>query len=157
MNVNLNVSIFLDLKNAFDMVSHDILLSKLSARGICGKTHCLFKTFLENRKQICYVKGQKSLANRTDCGIPQGLCLGSLLFIRYINDFEHYLQGATPNLYADDTSIACLSSDSASLQGNIDIEMANVVEWMKQDRLSLNTNKSQFMVIKLFKTPQQPE
>ena len=76
-----NVSIFLDLKKAFDTVDHDILLSKLSAFGICGKTHCWFKTYLKNRKQFCYVEGQESSMNRIVCGIPQGSCLGPLLFI----------------------------------------------------------------------------
>ena len=144
----LNVSIFLDLKKAFDTVDHDILLSKFSAFGICGKTHCWFKTYLENRKQFCYVEGQESSTNRIVCGIPQGSCLGPLLFIIYMNDFERCLQGAVPNLYADDTSITCSSTDSASLQRNIEIEMANVAEWMRQNRLSLNANKSEFMVIR---------
>ena len=40
----LNVSIVLDLIKAFDTVDHDVLLSKLSASGICGKTHSWFKT-----------------------------------------------------------------------------------------------------------------
>ena len=75
----INVSIFLDLKKAFD--THDILLSKLSAFGICEETHCWFKTYLANRKQFCYVEGQKSSTNKIDCGIPQGSCLGSLPFI----------------------------------------------------------------------------
>jgi len=54
-------------------------------------------------------------------------------------------------MYADDTSITCSSSDSASLIStrNIDIEMANFAEWMRQNRLSLNANKSEFMVISL--------
>ena len=56
----LNVSVFLALKIAFDTVDHDIMLSKLSAFGICGKTHCWFKTYLENRRQFCYVESQTS-------------------------------------------------------------------------------------------------
>ena len=50
-------------------------------------------------------------------------------------------------MYADDASINRSSSDSASLQMNIDFEMANVAEWMRQNRLSLNANKSEVMVI----------
>ena len=100
---------------------------------------------VKNRKQFCYVEGQKSPANEIGYGIPQGSCLGPLLFIIYTNDFERCLQGATPNMYADDTSITCFSSDSASLQRNIDIEMTNVAEWMRQNRLSLNANESEVM------------
>ena len=62
-----------------------------------------------------------------------------------MNDFERCLQGAVPNMYADDTSITCSSTDSASLQRNIEIEMANVAEWMRQNKLHLNANKSEFM------------
>ena len=47
-----------------------------------------------------------------------------------MNDFERCLQGAVPNMYSDDTSITSSSTDSASLQKNIEIEMANVAEWM---------------------------
>ena len=66
----------------------------------------------------------------------------------YMDDFERCLQGAVPNMYADDTSITCSFNDSASLQRNIEIEMANFAEWMRQNRLSLNAKKSEFMVIR---------
>ena len=48
----------------------------------------------------------------------------------------------------DDTTITCSSTDRASLQRNTDTEMANVAEWMMQNRLSLNANKCEFMVIR---------
>ena len=51
-------------------------------------------------------------------------------------------------MHADDTNITCSSTDSASLQRNIEIEMANVAEWMRQGRVSLRANKSEFMVIR---------
>ena len=52
-----------------------------------------------------------------------------------MNDFERCLQGAVPNMYADDTSTTCSSTDSASLKRNIEIEMANVAEWMRHNNL----------------------
>ena len=64
-----------------------------------------------------------------------------------MNDFERCLEGAVLNMYADDTSITCSSTDIASLKRYIEIQMANVAEWMRQNRLSLNANKSEFMVI----------
>ena len=72
----LNVSVFLDLKKAFDTVDHDILLSKLSALGVIEKSHCWFTSYLRNREQFCRVDGQKSSTKSVNCGIPQGSCLG---------------------------------------------------------------------------------
>ena len=143
----LNVSVFLDLKKAFDTVDHDILLSKLSALGVIETTHCWFTSYLRNREQFCRVDGQNSSTKSVNCGIPQGSCLGPLLFIIYVNDFERCLQGASPNMYADDTSITCSSADSDSLLRNINDEMTNIAEWMRLNKLSLNADKSEFMVI----------
>ena len=58
-----------------------------------------------------------------------------MLFIIYANNFEHFLQGATPKMYADDTSITCFSADSNSLLRNISNEMANVVDLMRLEKL----------------------
>ena len=65
----LNVSVFLDLKKAFDTVDHGILLSKLSALGVTGKTHCWFTSYLKNREQFCCIDGQKSSTSSIDCGM----------------------------------------------------------------------------------------
>ena len=62
-------------------------------------------------------------------------------------DFERCPQGIAPNVYADDSSITCSSTDSASLQRKIDIEMCNVPEWMRENRLSLNGDKSESLLI----------
>ena len=80
---NVNPTIFLDLKKAFDTVDHDMLLKKSSAYGIRGKAGGWFDSYLSSRKQFCSLNGQHLKARDVTCGIPQGSCLGPLLFIIY--------------------------------------------------------------------------
>ena len=46
-----NFTVFLDIKNAFDMIDHNILLTKLSYYGISDKELQLFRSYLCDRKQ----------------------------------------------------------------------------------------------------------
>ena len=69
-------SVFIDLRKAFDTVNHEILCQKLS----------WFQSYLSNRKQFCRVNGIDSKTERIEVGVPQGSCLGPLLFLVYIND-----------------------------------------------------------------------
>ena len=96
---------FLDPKKAFDTVDHDILLAKLSAYGVDGVTYNLFHSYLTDRQQYCHVSGYGSSKKHVQCGIPQGSCLGPLLFIMYVNDFEQCLENCTPSMYEDDTLV----------------------------------------------------
>ena len=84
----INISVFLDLKKLFDKVDHGILLSKLSKYGIIGTPLRWFTSSLTSRKHFCQLNGQKSNLNLVQCGIHQGLCLGSVIFILYVNNFE---------------------------------------------------------------------
>jgi hypothetical protein len=56
------VGIFLDLKKAFDVVNHDILLAKLHKSGISDPTHDWFRSYLSNRAQIVDINNNYSYA-----------------------------------------------------------------------------------------------
>jgi methylaspartate ammonia-lyase len=51
------IGVFLDLRKAFDVCSHTILLKKLRKYGIHGKTLEWFASYLQDRKQKVDING----------------------------------------------------------------------------------------------------
>ena len=76
-----------------------------------------------------------------------GSCLGPLLFILYVIDFAQCLVKSSPNMYADDTSVTCSAEDIDTLCDDLRTELTNISEWMRQNKLSLNANKSEFLIV----------
>ena len=74
-------NIFIDLKKAVDAVDHAILIKKLFKYGIQGLELQLFESYLSNRHQFTKVNGTESKIGSIICGVPQGSCLGPLLFL----------------------------------------------------------------------------
>ena len=98
------VLIFLDLRKAFDTISHDILLKNLFRYGIRGVVYNLLKSYLTERKQFVYINGSYSTTKAIQYGVPQGSNLGPILFSIYVNDIFNIFD-FTPVLYADDTCL----------------------------------------------------
>ena len=73
--------------------------------------------------------------------------MGPLLFILYINDFENCLKSTIPNMYADDTCVNFASENLNELLTDLKNELENISNWMRINKLSLNTSKSEYMVI----------
>ena len=78
------LGIFIDLSKAFDTIDHEILLEKLYNYGIRGNALLLLKSYLSNRKQYVSFLGEISDQLAVIFGVPQGSCLGPLLFLIYI-------------------------------------------------------------------------
>ena len=54
---------------------------------------------------------------------------------------------SSPNMYADDTSVKCSAKDIDTLSDDLRTELTNISEWMRQNKLSLNANKSEFLIV----------
>ena len=73
---NIVISVFLDLKKAFDTVDHHILLKKLYAYGIRGKVLKWFHSYLFNRSRYVIYDDMQSETHHVKCGVPQGSIMG---------------------------------------------------------------------------------
>ena len=112
--------VLLDLSAAFDTVDRTILLDRLSSDfGISGQTYSWFDSYLRNRFQSISINGKTSTKFHTKYGIPQGSCLGPLLFVLYTSRLFKIIEHHLPDVhtYADDTQLyVSFSADSGCEQ-----------------------------------------
>ena len=80
MKKRVSFLLFLDLKKAFDSVSHSILLRKLYHYGFQGTSFNLLRSYLTNRSICTKMNGKMSKPYSIQYGIPQRSVLGPLLF-----------------------------------------------------------------------------
>ena len=138
--------VFLDLKKAFDTVDHTILLNKLRTFNLSQESIDWFKSYLSGRLQSVKHQGVKSAYLPVTCGIPQGSILGPLLFILYINDLNTFLTDCQASLYADDTALYTTAKTQIEIKLNLQIELTVVCEWLKANKLTLNSNKTKYII-----------
>lgn len=156
--MNTPISIFLDLSKAFDTLDHKILLEKLKYYGITGVAHKLMESYVTDRKQYVEIDGSKSNLLNVTTGVPQGSILGPLLFIIYINDIINSSKLFSFIIYADDTTLSTTleividHNYNNILESFINMELACINDWLKANKLSLNTKKCKYMI---FHTPRK--
>ena len=117
----------LDFQKAFDIVLHQRLLLKLKAHGIGDGIIDWIEQWLTDRRRRVVVDGEVSNWKTVLSGVPQGLVLGHLLFLIYINDLDDNI---TSNIlkFVDDTKVfrkVNTDGDKQHLQNDLD----KLVKW----------------------------
>ena len=102
----LSCGVFIDLKKAFDIVDHDILLDKLNHYGFRAIINDWFSSYLKNRTQTTQIGHHISNKANVECGVPFGSFLGPLLFLLYVNDIHRCSNKLRFYLFTDDTNIS---------------------------------------------------
>ena len=147
-NKHHSLGIFLNLSKAFETLNHDILLHKLNMYGLRGLANSWIQNYLSNRKQYVAYNNSTSTHNDIVCGVPQGSILGSLLFLLYINDLPLSSPSSHFIIFADDTNILFSHKDPIQLEKLINNELKKISNWFKENKLSLNIDKTNFILYK---------
>ena len=98
-------SIYFDFSNAFDLVSHEMLLRKLSDFGLSAGYVSWFRSYLTSRTSSVRYCGALSTSYAVLSGVPQGSVLGPLLFNIFINDLLGVVKYSNCLLFADNIKI----------------------------------------------------
>ena len=125
------------MPKAFDRVWHDGLLHKLKLLGICGRYYNLTQSFLDSRHQRVVFNGQSSKWSLVEAGVPQGLILGPLLFLVYINDLPQGLR-CNAKLLADDTSLSSTITSPAISSSSLNEDLVKITHCVYQWKMSFN-------------------
>jgi len=141
------MGIFLDLKKAFDVCSHKILLKKLSKMGIMGNAYKWFKSYLNGREQCVDIGGNFSSFRELAISVLQGSTLGPILFLCYINDFWNATTLFSV-LFADDTTCLAKGLILSDLTKYVNAELQKIANWYRSNKMAVNTSKTKFMLFR---------
>ena len=146
MNSNrVTLLVLLDLSAAFDTVDHAILLKRLTTDfGIGGKALEWFLPYLSGRSgQRVLFEGATSDSFDLRFGVPQGSCLGPLLFVVYASKLFEIVQDHLPNAqFADDTQLYLSfdpngPTDQAMALEAVERCISDLRKWMYRNKLKM--------------------
>ena len=155
------ILVLLDLSAAFDTVDHQILLTQLKCRyGVKGNALAWMCSYLSNRFQYVRVANDCSSKHKLACGVPQGSVLGPILYSMYAAPIAGVIKrrGMGFHFYADDTQIYMSFNPADALQSKSLIEecIQDVQLWMVANKLKLNGDKTELLVLTARQRPQPP-
>ena len=140
-------AIFFDLRKAFDVVNHDILLKKLIYYKFDAHSLNWIKSYLSNRGQHIVHRNIKSTSQTVKSGFPPGSVLGPVLFLLFINDLPLYTNGINVDIYADDT----VEHASDKRQDIVETKLMNGAtgfnDWCIENDMFINLKKTFYMLL----------
>jgi len=81
-----------------------------------------------------------------DSGIPQGSCLGPLMYSIFTNDLPQVLRSANLSMYADDTTVYASAKTAEELTVILNRELSSIGKWVLDNKMVLNLAKTKSII-----------
>jgi len=115
----------------------------------CEKYHIECTQIFRNQSGGLYhsiFKGTFSVWGKIKHGVLQGLILGPLFFLIYVNDLPNIIAKPSKSiLSADDRSKIITNPSPSKFKEDINNIIDNINDWFRENSLSLNFDKSNFL------------
>ena len=136
------VCVAVNLTAAFDTVSHNVLISKISRSTLPEVTCRWLSCYLRGRQAVTSCRGVKSSARIVHTGVPQGSKLSPSLFSFYLADMPKPTYPVKRICYADDISVWASGAKIPELEVKINDYLEKMSEFLKSNSLLISAPKS---------------
>ena len=135
-----------DLSKAFDCLSHELLIAKLSAYGMEDSAVRFVSDYLTNRKQRTKIGNNYSSWRDVLFGVPQGSILGPLLFNIYLCDLFLLVCNIDVASYADDTTPYVTGDNIESTVRQLEQAAKLLFQWFSDNQMKGNEDKCHVLI-----------
>ena len=142
-------TVLMDISQAYDCISHDLLIAKLNAYGIDSVGHTLISDYLSRRKQRMKIGSSYSSWHDIIKGVSQGsYCFGRpLLFNIFVNDLFLFIRKPEICNFADDNTLYGVGKNIVNVISDLKTDIVWLLEWFKINSLKTKPSKFQSMVL----------
>ena len=148
--------IFLDFRNAYDLVDHNKLLENCEKVGVRPALISWLGSYLKDRSQVTKFRNEFSQEARVKGGVPQGSKIGPIAFIIHINDLPLIISPVNPedediSLFMDDTTLSEIIDITQHVSncpiGNSQRNVDNILQFTRNQHMELNSKKCKEMLV----------